>query len=66
MFLRKLDALRRARHRAIVVGQFTQNTRRFKACQRHQIDGRFSVAAARQHAARLRAQWENVARTVQV
>ncbi|VTP79622.1 Uncharacterised protein [Leclercia adecarboxylata] len=54
----EFDALWRARHRAIIVGQFTQDTRRLEACQRHQIDGRFSVATAGQYAARLRAQRE--------
>ncbi len=66
MFLRKRDALRRARHGAIVVGQFTQNTRRFEACQAYQIDSRFGVTTTGQYTAWLCAQREYVARTVQV
>ncbi|CNT66220.1 Uncharacterised protein [Salmonella enterica subsp. enterica serovar Bovismorbificans] len=62
----KRDTLRRARHRPIVVSQLAQYTCRFKTGQRHQIDGRLRMTAARQHAARLSAQWENVPRTVKI
>ena len=51
VFLRKLDAFRRARHGAIVVGQFTQNASRFKTCQAYQIDSGFSMATAGQELA---------------
>jgi hypothetical protein len=66
VLLRERDALRRARHGAIVVGQFTQHACRFKASQGHQVDSRFGVTAAGQHAARLRAQREDMARTVEI
>ena len=56
VLLRKGHALRRARHGAIIIGQFTQHACGFETGQRDQIDGRFSVAATGQYAARLRAQ----------
>jgi hypothetical protein len=61
-----LDALWRTRHGAIVVGQFAQHAGRFKPCQRHQVDGRFSMTTAGQHAASLSTQRENVPRTIQI
>ena len=63
---RKGNALRRARHGAIIVSQFTQHASRFKACQGHQIDSCFGMTTTGQHAARLRTQREDVARTVQI
>ena len=62
----KVDALWRARHAAVVVGQFTEHAGWLEACQSHQIDGCFCVTTAGQNAARLRAQREDVARTVQI
>lgn len=66
MQTRKGDALRRARHGAIIVGQFAQHACGFEASQRHQIDGRFGMTTTGQHAARLRAQREDVTRAVQI
>ncbi|GCJ44821.1 hypothetical protein BvCmsK56A_04145 [Escherichia coli] len=66
MFIGKLNALWCTRHRAIVISQLTQHTSRFKACQRHQINSRFSMTATRQYTTCLRAKWENVARAIQI
>ncbi len=61
VLLSELDALRRAGHSAIVIGQLAQNACRFEAGEGHEIDSGFGVAAAGQYAARLRPQRENVA-----
>ena len=45
VLLSELDALRRARHGAIVVGQLAQHACGFKASQGHEVDSGFSVAA---------------------
>ena len=50
----------------IVISQLTQHTSWFKACQRHQIDSRFSMTATRQYTTCLRAKWENVAWAIQI
>lgn len=60
VLLSELDALRRAGHGAIVIGQLAQHACRFKASRGHEVDSGFSVAAAGQYAARLRTQREDV------
>jgi len=57
----KLDQLRQALHRAVVVDQLAQHACGRQAGERHQIDGRLRVAGALQHAARTGAQREDVA-----
>lgn len=66
VLLSELDALRRAGHGAIVIGQLAQHACRFKASQGHEVDSGFSVGAAGQYAARLRTQREDVTWTVKI
>ena len=66
VLLSELDALRRAGHGAIVIGQLAQHACRFKASQGHEVDSGFGVAAAGQYAARLRTQREDVTWTVEM
>ncbi len=61
VLLSERDALRRARHGAIVIGQLAQHACRFEASEGHEVNSGFGVAAAGQYAARLRPQRENVA-----
>mgnify|MGYP001122989120 CR=1 FL=1 len=46
VLLSELDALRRAGHGAIVIGQLAQHACWFKASQGHEVDSGFGVAAA--------------------
>ncbi len=66
VLLSELDALRRAGHGAIVIGQLAQHACWFKASQGHEVDSGFGVAAAGQYAARLRTQREDVTWTVKI
>ena len=56
----KLLELRSARHRAVRIHDLAQHPGRLQRRQSAQVDGGFRVARARQHAAGLRAQREDV------
>ncbi|CAM2151826.1 hypothetical protein PT2222_270025 [Paraburkholderia tropica] len=59
--LREVVDLLAARHRAVRIHQFAQHAGGLQTGERRQVDGAFGMAAAREHAARLRAQREHVA-----
>ena len=64
--LRELRQLRHARHRAVVVHDFADHAGRIQPADPRQIDGRFGLPGANEHAARLRAQRKHVARPREV
>ena len=61
VLLRELRQLRHARHRAVLVHDFADDAGRIQPGDARQIDGRFGLPGAHQHAARARAQRKHVA-----
>ena len=58
----ELHQLRQARHGAVVMQDFAEDARRLQPRHRGEIDGRFGVARAPQHAAVFRPQRKNMPR----
>ena len=62
MFFRKGSDLRSARHGAVVIDEFADDTDRRQACQLAEVDGGFRMSRAHQDAALTGNQRENVSR----
>ena len=66
VLLGELRQLRHARHRAVLVHDFADDAGRIEPGDARQIDGRFGLPGAHQHAAVARAQRQHVTRPRQV
>ena len=53
-------------HRSVVIDEFANHAGRVKPCELHEIDGRFRMARAHQHAARLGDEREDMARAHEI
>src|SRR5262245_39701332 len=62
----KLDQIRYARHRAVFLHDFANDTGRCESGDGREIDRCLRLACANQHSAVARSQWKNVARASQI
>ena len=66
MFLAELHQLRQPRHRSVVVQDFAKHSRRLQSGHSREIDGRFGVTCASQHAAILGPQRKHMTRLIEI